>query len=195
MIQNYPEPERVNFSEALRYAYNLNSDSRVIDIGFHEGEFSRNILEKFNCTVEAYEPVEEWVEKGLDLTSKFERFKLTHAAVGAHCGFTDIRIHGSMSGRFADGPVEVCPMMCIDDVIGFKNVDLLKLNVEGAEFDILERMIKLGLTKYCRNIQVQFHTCAPDAESRYVWIRHQLRHTHHLTYDFPWCWENWERNE
>lgn len=177
-----------NFHEGIRYDYPLTPQSRVIDCGYHEGEFSRRIANERKCTVDAFEPIKEWYDKGV--AENLPGVRLHHGAVGVRNGFIPLKKHGAMTGQFADGEIEYAPLVLIDDVIG-KGCDLLKLNIEGAEFDVLERMLKLDLVQLCRDIQVQFHTCAPMAEPRWKRIRSKLLETHELTFDFPWCWENY----
>jgi hypothetical protein len=55
-------------------------------------------------------------------------------------------------------------------------------------------MLDTGITAKCRDIQVQFHDFVPDAEIRRDEIRRALSATHHLTYDYPFVWENWRIN-
>lgn len=189
------------FSESLRYDYPLSPASRVIDAGFYEGQFALQIAAKHGCRVDAYEPVREFYGSGIQLLANQGALpgviQLYHGAIGVWRGSTRIVVRGSSSSPLADSGdrlVEQSPLHLIDDVIG-DGCDLLKLNIEGMEFDVLERMVKCGLASRCRDIQVQFHSCVPNAEARWKWIRAQLLITHHLTYDFPWCWENYERNE
>jgi hypothetical protein len=76
----------------------------------------------------------------------------------------------------------------------FPEVHLLKLNVEGEEYPVLERMLERGLLARVRDLQVQFHRTVPDCDLRYIGVRAGLERTHHLTYEYPWVWENWRRN-
>ncbi len=185
-----------HFEEKLRYLYPLTAKSRVVDCGYFQGQFACGIMLKYGCRVDAYEPVREWYEQGSQSIARGERpnIHLYHGAVGCWRGETDMVIKGDSTGLYADREgreIERTPLHLIDDVIG-DGCDLLKLNIEGMEFDVLERMIKLDLAERCRNIQVQFHTCAPEAERRYEWIKRNLLTTHFLTYHFPWCWENYQ---
>ena len=74
-----------------------------------------------------------------------------------------------------------------------QHVDLMKINIEGGEYDVLERMIETGLVQDVRNIQVQFHDFVPQAKSRMNEIQDKLKSTHFLTYQYEFVWENWER--
>ena len=44
-------------------------------------------------------------------------------------------------------------------------------------------------------LQIQFHNFIPNAEKLREDIREDFSKTHHLTYDYYFIWENWERNE
>jgi hypothetical protein len=97
-------------------------------------------------------------------------------------------MHGA--GEFSQGkPVQV-EILDIKDVMKDRIVDLIKLNIEGMEYEVLERAIKLGLHKKMRNIQVQFHRTAINYQERYENIHQELLKTHELTYDFPFVWQN-----
>jgi FkbM family methyltransferase len=74
-----------------------------------------------------------------------------------------------------------------------KEIDLIKINIEGGEYDLLEHIIETGLIKKCHDIQVQFHDFVPNALSRMQNIRKQLEKTHKPTYKVDFIWENWQK--
>lgn len=71
-------------------------------------------------------------------------------------------------------------------------IDLMKINIEGEEYDLLEHLLDCGLTDRIVNIQVQFHDFVPKAEERMKKIQERLQRTHSLTYQYPFVWENWK---
>jgi hypothetical protein len=71
-------------------------------------------------------------------------------------------------------------------------IDLMKINIEGGEYDFLEHLITTGEIIKIKNIQVQFHDFVPDAEQRMKAIQHNLEKTHELTYQYEFVWENWK---
>lgn len=104
-------------------------------------------------------------------------------------------VKGDMTGLYAEGAGEQVALLDIIDVIGERCIDLLKLNIEGMEFEVLERLLdeKAALSQV-RNIQVQFHPVVHNAYVRYQCIREQLLNGgYHLTFDFPLVWENYAR--
>jgi hypothetical protein len=50
------------------------------------------------------------------------------------------------------------------------------------------------LIQNCTDIQIQFHDFVPGARALREERRKMLGATHHLTYDYPFIWENWRRN-
>ena len=76
-----------------------------------------------------------------------------------------------------------------------KTVDLIKINIEGAEYDLLEHLLDSDWVKKIKNIQVQFHSFVPEAELRMKVIQNRLSDTHELTYSYTFVWENWKLKE
>ena len=70
-------------------------------------------------------------------------------------------------------------------------IDLIKINIEGSEYDLLDHLIETGLHTIVKNFQIQFHNIAPDSKDRMENIQEKLRKTHRQTYSYEWLWENW----
>ena len=78
------------------------------------------------------------------------------------------------------------------DRLGVPNIDLLKMNIEGAEYEILEDIVSRGQLDRFVNIQCQFHMI-DNHEERYKNLIKELEKTHYLVWRFPFVWENWTR--
>ena len=72
------------------------------------------------------------------------------------------------------------------------HIDLIKINIEGAEYDLLDKILESELHKIITHIQIQFHDFVPLAKSRRDAIRDKLAETHILCWDYPFVWESWE---
>lgn len=184
-----------NFTESLRYLdYEISPDDTVIDCGGYEGTFAAEINRIYHCHVVIFEPIKEFYD---GIVRRFEgnpKIRINNAAVGAEPGLSvkRFKIKGCMTGEYADGPeVEVASINLREYCELINEVSLLKLNIESGEFPVLEDLIEHGAETKFKNIQVQFHNVVPDAEARYKRIRKRLLATHELTFDFPWCWENY----
>jgi FkbM family methyltransferase len=189
------------FTESDRYDYpELCRQSIVFDCGGYEGRFARSIFEKYGCAVHVFEPCPEFAVKcRANLKGLPDNVCLHAHGIGGVRRMVEMRVKGDMTGPWAEGAPFVAELRGIGEMLRFHGleggkIDLLKLNIEGGEFEVLEEMLfeygqeHLGID----NIQVQFHTVVPDWQERYNTIRAKLLESHRLTYDAPWCWENYK---
>jgi hypothetical protein len=72
-------------------------------------------------------------------------------------------------------------------------VDVIKLNIEGMEFEVLEAIIANDLLRMFKHIQVQFHGILKDGKPRRDAILAALSQTHDSTFCTPWRWEGFTR--
>ena len=177
------------FTESMRYDYPLTPDSVVWDVGGYEGNFAAQIYLKYRCRVRVFEPV--FTGKVINTLGHYP-IEVSPVGLGGRQRTEKMRIKGDSTGLFADSGEEI-DVVIVDAsaLLDADHIALLKLNCEGAEYEILERLLETGDAQRIRDIQVQFHTCAPHWQERYDAIAAGLGVTHELTYRAPFCWENW----
>jgi FkbM family methyltransferase len=198
-----PTPElrewrRIDGDHTLRLQYDLGPESTVLDVGGFEGQFASDIVAMYGCRVEVFEPVPAFAEK---IAQRFARNPLVtvHACgLSSGNGTVTLDLSGDASSH-ARGPAEHAvtgELRAVEDVfaeLGDRSLDLMKINIEGAEYDLLEHMVATGLIERVRDIQVQFHLFVPDASQRMHALRAALGRTHVPTYQYDFMWENWRR--
>lgn len=195
----------IKFHEGLRYAYPLTPDSVVLDIGGYEGNFAYEIARKYGCHVIVFEPVKEFYEKCLNRLYSFRKVTVNNFALGRESKRVAFKVNGDMSGEFniQNGSREQVvefrefkeAMYSCPCVIGANGIDLLKINIEGGEYDLMELIFELGIISKIKNLQIQPHTVVPDCEARWKSICDRLKETHELVYAEPWIWFGWRRIE
>lgn len=182
----------------LRLNYPLNEQSIVIDLGAYHGDFAQEISDRYGSRLYLFEPVPEYISV---LQQRFQSNKcitvLPFAVGGGGDGTIRFSLDGDRTSAFRFGhkmviaPVRnICQVL---DELGLKGVSLLKINVEGAEFEILDALIASGWISKIADIQVQFHDFVPDAIVRLNMLRSKLGLTHYPTYMHSFVWENWRR--
>ena len=149
----------------------LNQDSFVIDIGLgNDADFSRALISKYQCVCYGFDPTERHqAEIKTQMEPYGDRFKLMKLAVGSKCGnITFYESQNNVSGsvfkdhinvkkdRITSYAVEVVTLDDILNRIGAKEVDVLKMDVEGAEYNILEQTSQKTLSRFKQMI-VEFH--------------------------------------
>jgi hypothetical protein len=74
-----------------------------------------------------------------------------------------------------------------------KTIDVLKLNVEGAEYEILPDLIQNFDISNIMNIQIQFHQVVDDYTRKRDAIQRDLAALGFVqTWNYEWAFENWE---
>lgn len=184
----------------LRYDYNLNENSIVFDLGAFNGEFTNIIYEKYKCFVYSFEPVSRYYDMCLEKFKNIDKIKTYKQGLSSENKLINFNVAGEASSIYFGtvvGEYDV-KLKKIDEFLiemGVNNIDLIKINIEGSEYELLEYLINNNLIKIFKNLQIQFHENPFDGwEEKYKYIKTNLSLTHHLTYEFEFKFENWEIN-
>ena len=78
---------------------------------------------------------------------------------------------------------------------GIERVDLLKLNVEGAEYEVLEHLAVTEWLPRIRFLQIQFHDIGAGSDARMRALQAWLGQTHQLMWQYELVWESWRRRD
>lgn len=157
----------------------------IVDVGGYKGDYAEKVFAEIPSQIIIFEPVKEYAEaiekrlkgkatviqKGLGkpgvkkIYRKNNSSSLYHELVESPLGEEEIEI---VALSYYNWPI-----------------NLLKLNCEGAEYDILEDLIEAGQLKDIQEILVQFHKISGYGKRRKKIIE-KLRETHELVYNFKW---------
>ena len=189
---------RDNGDGTLRINYDLTEDSVIMDLGGYRGDWTNLMINKYNCTSHIFEPVKSLVNKIALRFAGDKRVKSYDVAVGSEkkkCNIYHGQDETSLFSLGNDDNYEVIKMMEVSDVLDKINlnfVDLIKINIEGGEFDLLDAIINKGLQTKFGNFQIQFHKVEDDSVERRDKIHEELSKTHVCNWNYPWVWENWQ---
>jgi len=179
----------------LRYIYDLDENSVVFDVGGYTGQWTSDIFSMYRCHVYIFEPVDEFANRIKERFKYNKKIKTFGFGLGAQNQSIDMVINGDGSSVYkAQGQKQPATIRDIMDIIhkyDIEEIDLLKINIEGGEYDLLTRLIKTGYINNIRDIQVQFHDFVKNAVQKRNKLQKELSKTHFLTYQYPWVWENW----
>jgi FkbM family methyltransferase len=175
-----------------------------VDIGAYTGEWAQDIIDKYNPTVYAFEPNPNIFKQLLQRAGDNPKLHPLEFGLGDQTASADISMKGLGSSIFAhqgrddDANWKTVQIKAVDEVwknMNFTDVDLVKINIEGAEFPLLEKMIESELLTSVRCFMIQFHEWHPKAYSRRKKIRQALSKTHRLDWDYHFIWEKWTRHD
>jgi len=172
----------------IGFDYKLNNNSIVFDVGGYKGDFTDYIVNKYNCGVHVFEPLKSHFKIIL------ERFKNNPMVWPYSVALEDIDCEGNIrvldnsSGLYADsGSLETIKIRDIYKFIkSFKydKIDLIKLNCEGSEYKILDRLYFKNYINNINNFVIQFH----DVKDKNYYID-KLSQSHKINHKCDyWVW-------
>jgi FkbM family methyltransferase len=188
----------------LRQEYDLGPQSMVFDLGGYEGQWASDVVARYLCHVQVFEPVAAVADAIRRRFAGNQLVEVHDFGLGPATATVRIWLDGDSSSvvraatvRAGSQPrAEEIRLVRFEDFIqerGVRAIDLMKINIEGAEYDLLEHLLETGAAGMIGNIQVQFHDFVPDADRRMRAIQSGLARTHDLTYQSLFVWENWRR--
>jgi FkbM family methyltransferase len=185
--------------EQLRYAYNsLNAGSIIFDLGGFEGQWASDIYSRFRSNIYLFEVHTPYYNNIKERFINNSHIKVYNFGLASKDSKIEIAINGYSTSVFekthnnvkAAGELKKASEFILHEKI--IKIDLMKINIEGGEYDLLKHLIETGLIKIIENIQVQFHDFVPNALVEMSNMREQLSITHYTEYKFDFLWENWK---
>jgi FkbM family methyltransferase len=180
-------------AERLYDFADLSENGVVIDGGGYMGDWTALVTKQGNPHIVVYEPVPEFFQRIVDRFSRNPKVEVRPVGLGAKSETRQFAIAGDASGMF--DPSAASANLPVADVHAefsrFASIDLVKLNIEGGEYEVLARLIDTKAISKVDRLQVQFHLRVPEANKRYRRIRRRLKLTHRLVWRYPFVWEEW----
>lgn len=204
-IKFFPSPYEIEVNrwcaddnnEKSRYDYDLDENSLVVDLGGYRGQWASDIYARYSCRVMVVEPVRAFADKIAERFKKNIRVQVFCLALGREKRQDTISINEDSSSVCRSGThtetIQFEDAAKFFKEHGVQKIDLMKINIEGGEYELLSRLIEVGFIPRIRDIQVQFHNVSSDSESKMLEIQKKLAKTHRPTFQYKFVWENWER--
>jgi FkbM family methyltransferase len=177
----------------------ISSEDLVNDAGGYEGSWIREILIRYGSRAIVFEPLPAQADSLRRLFQNNSRVEVIEAAIGNRNGEDILALRADASTRFAGRRHAASITIRVLDIADFLNsrgiseIGCMKLNIEGSEYEVLERLIENGLIGNVRSLLVQFHPVDADSSERRYAIQNVLGRSHVCNFDFPFVWERWTR--
>ena len=176
--------------------YDLNSNSIIFDVGGFDGEFTDKILLEFDCSSFIFEPHPFYYQKLKDKYKSNNNVKVFNYGLGGSTEslyLTDNGAGSEVTKEQTDIKILIKDITEVIKDFDIEKIDLLKLNIEGSEYDLLEKLLKSRLISTINKIQIQFHENINDADLRRDRIRRDLNTTHKEVWSYYMVWERWDK--
>lgn len=176
----------------------------IFDVGGYKGNWTQIALDKYpGSKVYTFEPVPEFFEI---IRKKFEgnsNVTVCNFGLAKSTYSTKFFVNEDSSSIVEEwakrSPGGVETTVSFVGIIDFlrtnkiEKIDLMGLNVEGAEYDLLDYLLARPEIMSIDNLLVQFHTNVPHYDLRRSQIRKQLDKHHFQLFNYDYVFEAWKR--
>ncbi|GHB37044.1 hypothetical protein GCM10007094_28330 [Pseudovibrio japonicus] len=182
----------------ILHDFPLDEHSVVFDVGGYRGDYAQTITACYGSQVYLFEPSKPFFDHCQ------RRFAADASVTCLNYGLSDKNVRVGLS-REGDGSsvyssseagLELIQLHKFSEVVEgleVQTIDLMKLNIEGGEFPVLNDMISSGSLSKVKRLLIQFHDFYPNAEAEREAIRDELQKTHRELWCEFFLWECWER--
>ncbi|MBL0727342.1 FkbM family methyltransferase [Piscinibacter sp. HJYY11] len=177
----------------------LDADSTVLDLGGYKGDWTAEIHQRYGSNVYVFEPIKGYHDNICARFAAHPKVKPCQFGLGAQDATLDMGHSADGTGAFMKASVS--ESVTLVEAAKFlrehriERIDLLKINIEGGEYDLLEHLIETGDIKKVRRLQVQFHDFVPNAIALRASIVEKLQATHRQSWCYYFVWEEWKLAE
>lgn len=175
----------------------VSTRSLIIDAGGYKGAWTAEMITRYGCKSEVYEPVPAFADHCRGYFKNNKLVRVHTAALGASNRKTKFILcdNGTSEFRRAGAAQQIETKVVdvarvFDDFAGIR-VACLKLNIEGGEYEVLERMLETNNIVLCDSLLIQFHLQPEGYEERYQLIVTALQKTHIQSWCYEMVWEKW----
>lgn len=180
----------------------------ALDVGAYRGQWTERVLARAEArgqrdvTVHLFEPEPSSVAHLRAHLGDDPRVHVHPFGLGGTDRTLSLGLGGPGSSLYKDGTTEnflgatevpVRDVGAVLDSLGLSTIELMMVNIEGGEFELIDRLHESGWLGRLGTLFVQFHEFGPDAYRGRRRNRRQLAETHDCTWSYPWVFERWDR--
>lgn len=191
-----------NGDQTLRLNYpSLNNSSIVFDLGGYLGDFAMEIHKKYQCKIYIFEPHPYYFKKCNERFNNNINIKVFNYGISNKN--QELYLTDDQDGSSTDSnKIKKCKVIlskfksfksAIKD-LDINKIDLMKINIEGGEFPLMEYLIENNILEIVKNYQIQFHKFVPGSINRRKKIINELNKKFKQTWCYEFVWENWTHN-
>lgn len=161
----------------------------VLDFGAYKGQWAKDAVARFGCKIKSFEPIEEFAKE-----IKHKDIEVVKKAVAGENKKQIIHLNKDGTSFYSDGKSVEIEVIDVSDVFSkYQQIDFVKINIEGAEFDFFESLIRTKQLTKAKSYLIQFHPLV-GYEARLKNIYEEFSKSgFKKTWGYDLIWELWEK--
>lgn len=180
--------------QKFRYGSDCKRNGIILDVGAFEGEFAKFHADTADMVI-CFETNDVAVSALRKRFSNYDNIRIYDFGIGSKT------FRGRMVGEgpgahivFDDtADVIIRDVASVFEELNLNDVALMKVNIEGGEFDLIEALCDNGLIQNIQEIHIQAHDFADKYLNNYLSMHRRLSTHFHLIRSFPYVWDFWIR--
>jgi FkbM family methyltransferase len=181
--------------DKLRYNIKVDDINNVVvfDLGAYHGEFVEKLMKKYSGTYYLFDTNEEMVSFMKGKFDKMPNIHVNNYGLGKNAlrGYKDGTGPGASIRIDPSAPELIKIFTEYYKSLNIDTIDILKVNIEGAEYDLIEHLVETGVIDKIKTLQVQFHDFVEDPLDKLLKMHRLLSRTHNLEFSYPFVWDQW----
>ena len=168
----------------------LKDNAVTIDGGGFDGEFTDEILKKKCQNIYIYEPDPDFYKNLIRKYQLDNRVKILNLALFDKDRKMNLSENSNASSimESTDSGRIINTVDVYNEFKKYEKIDLLKLNIEGAEYDVLLRLIEKNELNKVKYLLVQFHKEHDLAEVKYNNILPKITKEFDIIFNYKYVW-------
>lgn len=175
----------------------LDTGATVFDMGGFEGNWAHDIHARYGANVHVFEPHPTFAAAIRTRFAGNAAISVYDFGLGSVDTLLTLSDDGDASSSFQTGKNAVTgrlePVSRFFETHDVPQIDLMKINIEGGEYDLLPALVEAEIMPRIAMVQIQFHLYAQADIARRDAIRAQLAQTHTCDWSYDFVWEQWSR--
>lgn len=179
-------------------AFPLDEKSVVFDLGGYYGNYSLTIASCYDSNIYLFEPSKKFYNHCIKRFASNTKIACFNYGLSNQNQMLELSDHDDGSSTLLDAEnqserVQIRKLSQVIPELGVRHIDLIKINIEGGEYHVLQDLIDSGFIEKTERILVQFHDFYPNSEEERDALRVQLGSTHRELWCEYFLWEAWEK--
>lgn len=179
----------------------LNENSTIIDLGTYKGYSTKFLSYLYKCKIYTFEPMPIFFNEAYMECAPFSNISVFPYALGTTNSSFLMNSSGDATSMFSNiehASAIKCYVRDFFQVLNEKNInkiDLLHVNIEGAEYDLLDYIFSKNFHLQIKYLIVQFHYQNPVNDEKIKRYTDILNKSHTCNYNYNYVWTKWTLND
>lgn len=176
---------------------NINKDSIILDLGTYKGYTTKLLSDLYKCKIYTFEPMIPFYNEAVVECQAHPNISVLPYGLGKGNYDFSMSNSGDATSMFTTVDPATAVTCNVRDFFQFveenniTTIDLLHINIEGAEYDLLDYIFSKGHHLNIRHLIVQFHYQSIENDEKIKRYNDILNKTHVCNYNYNYVWTKW----